>query len=182
MHKNDFLSREVFTFLFLILVLSCFVVILFLFCLIFLLCFCFVTSFHKTRIKHYCQTKNCSGYFKYFIVVNKQNGIKNMCECVWVLMLHKCSICQQSSLRSCFIKKVILKISQHLQENTCAGVSFLIKLQPEACNFIKKETLPRVFPCECCEIFKNAIFIAHIWWSSWNFMKCWKSSCKYHYT
>ena len=63
-------------------------------------------------------------------------------------------------------KKVFLKISQHSQEKTCAGVSFLIKLQPEACNFIKKETLPQVFPCECCEIFKNAVFIAHIWWSS----------------
>ena len=52
-------------------------------------------------------------------------------------------------------KKVFLEISQSLQGNTCAGVSsqnsqentsdrvsFLIKLQePQACNFIKKETL-----------------------------------------
>ena len=28
----------------------------------------------------------------------------------------------------------------------------------EACNFIKKETLAQVFPCEFCEIFKNTFF------------------------
>ena len=32
---------------------------------------------------------------------------------------------------------------------------FLIKLQAEACNFIKKETLAHVFSCEFCEISKN---------------------------
>ena len=30
--------------------------------------------------------------------------------------------------RKCFVKKVFLKISQNSQENTCAWVSFLIKL------------------------------------------------------
>ena len=50
---------------------------------------------------------------------------------------------------------MFLKISQNSQENICAGVSFLIKLQASACNFIKKETLARVFSCEFCEIFKN---------------------------
>ena len=29
--------------------------------------------------------------------------------------------------RTSYVKKVLLKISQHLQENTCVGVSFLIK-------------------------------------------------------
>ena len=52
-----------------------------------------------------------------------------------------------------FIKIDVLKILQNSQENTCARVSFLIKLQ--ACNFIKKETLAQVFSCEFCEIFKN---------------------------
>ena len=54
------------------------------------------------------------------------------------------------------VKKVFLEISQNLQENTCARVSFLIKLQ--ACNFIKKETLAQVFSCEFCEISKNTFF------------------------
>ena len=39
-------------------------------------------------------------------------------------------------------KKVFLKILQNSQENTCAKVSFLIKLQA---NLIKKETLAQVF-------------------------------------
>ena len=41
--------------------------------------------------------------------------------------------------RRCSVKKVLLEISQNLQENTSARVSFLIKLQA-ACNFAK---LPR---------------------------------------
>ena len=53
----------------------------------------------------------------------------------------------------CSVKKVFLEISQNLQEKTCARVSFLIKL-PKSCNFNKKETLPRVFSSEFCEISK----------------------------
>ena len=34
--------------------------------------------------------------------------------------------------------------------------------QPEACNFIKKETLTKVFSCEFCEIFKNTFFTEHL--------------------
>ena len=62
----------------------------------------------------------------------------------------------------CSIKKVFLEISQNSLENTCARVSFLMKLQkfakftekhlcrvrPQACNFIKKETVAQVFSCE----------------------------------
>ena len=35
-------------------------------------------------------------------------------------------------------KKVFLEVSQNSQENTCGIVSFLLKLQASACNFIKK--------------------------------------------
>ena len=34
---------------------------------------------------------------------------------------------------------------------------FLIKLQAETCNVIKKETLAQVFSCEFCEIFRNIL-------------------------
>ena len=50
---------------------------------------------------------------------------------------------------------MFLEISQNSQENIRARVSFLIKLQVSACNFIKKETLADVFSCEFCEIRKN---------------------------
>ena len=52
-------------------------------------------------------------------------------------------------------RKVFLKISQNSQENTGAKVSFSTKLQAEAWNIIKKETLAEVFSCESCEIFQN---------------------------
>ena len=57
--------------------------------------------------------------------------------------------------RRCSVKKLFLEILQNSQESTCARVPFLIKLQNEVCNFIKKETLAQVFSCEFCEISKN---------------------------
>ena len=41
--------------------------------------------------------------------------------------------------QKCSVKKVLLKISQNSQENTCARVSYLIKLPTHPCNFIKKK-------------------------------------------
>ena len=35
--------------------------------------------------------------------------------------------------------------------------------RPEACNYIKKETLAQVFCCEFCEISKNTFFVEHLW-------------------
>ena len=37
------------------------------------------------------------------------------------------------------------------------------KTKPQACNFIKKETLAQVLSCELCEISKNTIFTKHLW-------------------
>ena len=54
--------------------------------------------------------------------------------------------------RRCSVAKGFLEILQNSQESTCARVSFLIKLQAEACNFIKKETLAEVFSSEFCGI------------------------------
>ena len=51
-------------------------------------------------------------------------------------------------------KKVFLKISINSQENTCARVSFLIKLL--ACNFIKKETLAQVSSCDLSKFLRTA--------------------------
>ena len=62
----------------------------------------------------------------------------------------------EAVVQRCSVKKMFLEISQNSQENTCAGDSFLVKLQ--ACNFIKKETLAQVFSCEFCEISKNTFF------------------------
>ena len=55
-----------------------------------------------------------------------------------------------------FYKKGVLRNFAKFTGNTCARVSFLIKLQASACNFIKKETLTQVFSCEFCKVSKNA--------------------------
>ena len=57
---------------------------------------------------------------------------------------------------------MFLEILQNSQENTCARVSFLIKLQALAFNFIKKETLAQVFSCEFWEISKDTDFKEHL--------------------
>ena len=62
------------------------------------------------------------------------------------------------------MKKVFLKISQNSQENACARVSFLISSRPEACNFIKKETLTQVFPGNFAKFLRTALAIEHPWW------------------
>ena len=54
----------------------------------------------------------------------------------------------------------VLQNFANSQENTCARVSFLIKLQAwglRPATLLKKETLPLVFSCEFCEIFKNTV-------------------------
>ena len=68
----------------------------------------------------------------------------------------------ETATRGVVQEKVLLEISQNSQENTCARVPFLIKLQAEVCNFIKKETLAQMFSCEICEISKNTFFIENL--------------------
>ena len=65
----------------------------------------------------------------------------------------------EAATRGVLFKKVFLEISQNSQEITCARVSFLIKLRAQACNFFKKETLPKVFSCEFREM-RN--FLEHL--------------------
>ena len=61
----------------------------------------------------------------------------------------------EAVVQRCSVKKVFLEILQNSQKNTCVRVSFLMKLQASAWNFIKKETLAQVFSCEFCKISKN---------------------------
>ena len=71
------------------------------------------------------------------------------------------------------LQEVFLEISQNSPENACTRVSFLIKLQTKTCNFIKKEALAQVFPCEFYAVSKKTFFtehrispfiIEHLWW------------------
>ena len=55
----------------------------------------------------------------------------------------------------CSVKKVFLEISQSLEGNTYARVSFLLKKRKKR---EKKQTLTQVFSCEFYEISKNIFF------------------------
>ena len=48
-------------------------------------------------------------------------------------------------VQKCSLRKVFVKILQNSQENTCAGLSFLIKLQTEDLQFHQKGTPSQVF-------------------------------------
>ena len=70
--------------------------------------------------------------------------------------------CAEAVTRRCSVKNLFLKISKNSQENTCARVSFLIKLQAGTCNFIIKETLAQLFSCEFLTNFKDNFFYRHL--------------------
>ena len=73
---------------------------------------------------------------------------------------------QEAVVQRCSVKKVFLRNSQNSQENTCARLSLLIKLQA---NFIKKETLAQVFPVNFVKLLRTLFFIEHLWWLLLNF-------------
>ena len=90
--------------------------------------------------------------------------------CIWVIVPVALKLCHhllyiytlrfksaEAVVRRCSVEKAWLEISQNSQENTCARVSFLIKLQAQSLVF-KKETLAQVFSCELYEISKNTFF------------------------
>ena len=56
-------------------------------------------------------------------------------------------------------KKVFLEISKNSQENTCARVSTLIRLQASGLC----DTLAQAFSCEIYEISKNTFFTDNLW-------------------
>ena len=54
-----------------------------------------------------------------------------------------------------FYKKGVLRNFAKFTRKHLRQSLFLIKLQAEACNFIKKETLTQVFSCKFCKISKT---------------------------
>ena len=112
--------------------------------------------------KHFCSI--LTDLSNLFFVSSKVPFAKLWCEeCFYKLVsknaeaaVRKCSL--EAVAQRCFVKRVLLKILQNLQENTCLRVSLLIKLDALACNFIKKGTLAQVFSCEFCELSKNTCF------------------------
>ena len=62
-----------------------------------------------------------------------------------------------------FYKKGVLRnFARFTEKHLCQSLFLLKFIRPQACNFIKKETLTQVFSCEFCEIFKNSLFTEHL--------------------
>ena len=103
----------------------------------------------RPRDEHkYSKYKSVSAWWCFYILSN-----------TWATFEAKFT---EAVVRRFSVKKVFLKISQNSQEDTCARVSFLIKLQAWVCNFIKKETLAQVFFCKFCKISKNTFYRARL--------------------
>ena len=75
----------------------------------------------------------------------------------------------RSSHRRCSIKKMFLKISQNLQENTCVGVSFFIKLQASAlqsCRPVTQNRFITLLYCLCYWLWTCKGLLKHFHWKN----------------
>ena len=64
------------------------------------------------------------------------------------------------------MEKVVLIVSQNLEENTSVEASFLITLlasgRPQVGNFIKEETSAQCFPVNFAKFFGSPLFTEHL--------------------
>ena len=81
------------------------------------------------------------------ITYEKQFGIKDA-----IRIISSLNISQK------LLVSTVLRLANPFQ----SSVAFYIE-NPQACNFIKKETLAEVFSCEFCRISKNTFFTEHLW-------------------
>ena len=56
------------------------------------------------------------------------------------------------------------EISQYSQENTCARISFLTKLQASPATFIKMRFSHRCFPVNFVKFLRTPFYKEHLWW------------------
>ena len=85
----------------------------------------------------------------------------------WRLLLQSNLTDAEAVIRRCSVKKVFLEISQNSQENTCAKVSFLIKLHASPhspATLSKKRLLQRCFPVNFVKFPRTSFTIEHLWW------------------
>ena len=61
----------------------------------------------------------------------------------------------EAVVRGCSVNKVVLEVLQNLQENTCARLSFLIKLQATSATLLKKGLWCRFFPVNFAKYLRN---------------------------
>ena len=70
---------------------------------------------------------------------------------------------QETVIKMFSVKKVFLKISQDSQKNTCARVSFLIKLKAPL-TLLKKRLWHRCFLVNFVKFLRTPFYKDHFWW------------------
>ena len=69
--------------------------------------------------------------------------------------------------QKCSVRKMFLEISQNSKENTCAIVSFLIKLQASGlkpATLLKKRLWHRSFPAKFAKFLRTPFLAEHLEW------------------
>ena len=96
------------------------------------------------------------------------NRRSNLCQITGYISAVMCSLrsldnlnrFSRSSHRRCSVKKDVLKKLCKFNTKTPVSESLVIKLK--ASNFIKKETPPKIFPCEIHKIFNYSYIQKHL--------------------
>ena len=71
----------------------------------------------------------------------------------------------EAVVRWCSVKKVCLIVWQNSQENTCVGVSFLIKVQARGLQFIKKTIIQHMrFSANFAKLLGTPFFMKNLRW------------------
>ena len=94
--------------------------------------------------------------FLYDVQVNSNHGVKDNNIFIWFpLTLQNQPTNLEAVVQWCSVKKVFLEVLQNSQENSCARVSFLIKLQTSGIQICWKGDSGVGIFCEVCESSKN---------------------------
>ena len=64
----------------------------------------------------------------------------------------------------CSVKKVFSEVWQNSQKNTCARVSFLIKMQAPPVALLKNRLWHRCFPVSFVKFLRTPFYTEHLWW------------------
>ena len=112
-------------------------------------------SFIKKRLKHkYFLLK----FAKFFRTPILRNICKRLLLNLIISRFEMCLYFVCNEERQAVIRRVLKNFAKITEEYLCQSL-FLIRLQAEACNIIKKETLVQVFSWEFGKTFKNTIFL-----------------------
>ena len=94
--------------------------------------------------------------------MNEKFHIWYWCIELWIYDRHiNLLISTEAAVPRCSSKKRFLKLGEHSQENTCAGVPFKKRCRPE--DLLKRDSITVVF-LWIPKFLKTTFFIEHLWW------------------